>query len=112
MSVKFVNSSTDNLDVAAMIKVTEAFRKQNKNFWENAMVILTFANTWNDPTLRSAPEQALGFKKKVMEWKTEVHQVLESQAGLSKEDANKVRVVPASHHLHDTRLTWTKILAV
>ncbi len=91
---KFILDADDNSDIKAMKKLTEAF---GEKFWENLMVVLTFANKIK---LRKEPteqHQAENFVKRLKEWEEHIHCAI-TLAGAPKEMAERVKIVPAGRY--------------
>ncbi len=62
---RFILDADDNSDIKAMKKLTEAF---GENFWENLMVVLTFANKIKLRKELTEQQQAENFVKRLKEW--------------------------------------------
>lgn len=92
---------TDNPDVLAMIKLTEALGVE---FWTNAIIVLTFANILetlhlSDWVKLSAKKKAKAFETVIYEWESQVHTILEEDVHIPKEIVSKIKVIPAGHYL-------------
>ena len=91
----------DNLDIVAMKKLTEAF---GVGFWENLMIILTFANKLEKRLSRSQQtkeQKAEAFINKLEEWEKRIRLAL-VEAGAPQAIAKSVKVVPAGHYKNPT----------
>ena len=90
---------TDNPDVLAMNKLTEALGPE---FWKNAIIVLTFANVLevlhlSDWGKLSAKKKAKAFETVIFEWESQIHTILEQDVHVPKEIVNKIKVIPAGH---------------
>ena len=84
--IRFVQGD-DNPDVRAMKALTETFGNE---FWENTIIVLTFANTleafnldWED---LEEDKKAQEFKKLIQEWVKGIKQVLTHDAKVPKKN--------------------------
>ena len=99
---KMTEKRVDSGDVVAISKLSKAFGVNT--FWKNTLIVLTFANEVKPPPKRGSAECLGGqqlseyFKSRLQEWQMVLHQVL-SRAGVEKDIAEKVPVVPAGYHL-------------
>ncbi len=91
---------TDNPDLVAMIRLTEAF---GPKFWKNAIIVLTFANTlqafnvkWEDLSIKQKQE---AYKAKIKEWEEQIKDILIEDIKIPKDVVDAIKVVPAGHYL-------------
>ena len=84
----------DNPDILAMIKLTEAF---GIDFWENAMIVLAFANEIKLP-IRHGLSNAEVFTKILNQWKTVLHTSLCEDVGIPEDMTKLIKILPAGHY--------------
>ena len=88
----------DNLNVQAMIDLTKKF---GEDFWKNAIIVLTFANTIETFNLHwrglSSEEKARCFRTKVEEYANAIKSSMTS-CGISRSIIERIKVVPAGYH--------------
>ena len=90
----------DNPNIKVMINLTKKF---GTDFWENAVIVLTFANTLEamNPTwgvLKSREEKAEKFRSKVQEYNDQIKKLLREDVQLKQDIVDKIKVVPAGHY--------------
>ena len=81
-------ASCNNPHVMAMIKIVEAFAAKKKNFWENAIVVFTFANM----VLKK------NFKWKFAEFEHQMREIIHTYGRISETEASKIQIVPAGYY--------------
>ncbi len=98
VETRFVRG-TDNPDVLAMKKFTEAF---GPDFWKNTIIVLTFANTleifnidWED---LSPEEKEKWYQAKIQEWRDKIWEVLIKDIQVPEDIVKAVKIVPAGHY--------------
>ena len=96
--MRFFNSE-QNPDVVVLITLAKAF---GKSFWNNAVIVLTFANyvAAGDPEYigLTDEEKSTKFAERVCEWKQQVHAIIREHTDLSESETHRVKVVPAGHY--------------
>ena len=90
----------DNPNIRVMKKLTKQF---STDFWKNAVIVLTFANTLEamNPTwgvLKSEEEKAEKFRSKVKEYNDQIKKLLVENVRIKQDIVNKIKVVPAGHY--------------
>ncbi len=95
---RFVHG-TDNPDVLAMKKFTEAF---GPDFWKNTIIVLTFANVleafnidWED---LSPEEKEKWYQAKIKKWRDKIWEILIQDIQVPEDIVKAVKIVPAGHH--------------
>lgn len=88
----------ENPDMIAMEKLTNAFGHE---FWKTTIIVLTYANTieafnveWCD---YSSKKKAEAFQGKIIEWKTQIREILLEDIKIPEVIVNDIRIVPAGH---------------
>ena len=81
----------------AIVKLSRAFGMEK--FWQNTLLMLTFANEFRLSINKSSDSSSLvgHFNKRMTEWKTLLQDVLINKAGITKEVAENVPIVPAGY---------------
>ena len=83
-------------DEAAIEKVSYAFGMEN--FWQNTLIVLTFANDITPPKSRRNAESPVAlFERLILEWKTVLRRTLIEKAHITREVAENVPIVPAGY---------------
>ena len=94
---------TDNPDVVAMKKLTKSF---GVDFWKNAIIVLTFANTLEAFNVRwkflPPEERATAFQSVIQEWKKQIQDILMHDTKVPKDIVDAILVIPAGHYLERT----------
>ena len=81
---------------AAIMKLSRAFGMEE--LWQNTLFMLTFANEITLPrSEKYSTTLSDHFKKKLSEWKTVLQDTLTNKAGITKEVAENVPIVPAGY---------------
>ena len=95
---RFVPGS-DNPDVTAMLKYTDAF---GQDFWKKAIIVLTYANivdAMHTSLEDLSPEERISkFEEQQKKWENEIKVVLEEDIKLPTHLINAIRIVPAGHY--------------
>lgn len=86
----------DNMDVRAMVKLTEKFGEE---FWSNCVIVLTFANAAADIYLKYEAEakKEEKFQQLVAEWDHLIRGALREEVRVSEDTVNNIAIVPAGH---------------
>lgn len=79
----------------AIVQLSHSFGMEE--FWQNTLFVLTFANEIKLPKHGNSCSLVEHFSKRMTEWKMLLHGTLIDKAGISKEVAEKVPVVPAGY---------------
>ena len=91
---------TDNPDVVAMKKLTESFEN---DFWENAIIMLTFANVLEafhvEWSFLQPEQKSEAFQSVIQDWKEQVQVILMHDVGVPKDIVDEIPVIPAGHYL-------------
>ena len=91
---------TDNPDVIAMKKLTKSF---GVDFWKNAIIVLTFANTLEAFNIKwkflPPEERATAFQSVIQKWKKQIQDILIYDAKVPKKIVDAIPVIPAGHYL-------------
>ena len=82
-------------EYSAITKLSHAFGMDE--LWQNTLFVLTFANEITLPKSESSSTLSDHFKKKMSEWKTILQDILTNKAGITKEVAENVPIVPAGY---------------
>lgn len=89
----------DNNNIKIMIKLHKKF---GKKFWENALIVLTFANTiealnpeWKDMTKEEKKEE---FEKKFKEYENQIKKTMRECVKIDPKVIEKMKIVPAGHY--------------
>ena len=89
----------NNPDIISMRMLTETL---GKGIWNNALIILTFANDVVDmgEERHNLKGEALEkfFYQRVKDWKTRIHTALKEEVGIPADTVQDVDVVPAGYH--------------
>ena len=96
---RFPRSRSDNPDVLAMARITEAF---GPDFWKNTIVVLTFANVVEAVNMSwrklDASAKAATFQEELERWRGIIQDVLINEIRVPQEIAMSVIVAPAGHY--------------
>ncbi len=90
---------TDNPDVVAMKKFTEAFSTE---FWKKTIIVLTYANTIEAINLAwsslSKKEKEKQYQAKIQEWDDHIRDILMEDIKIEKHVVDSVKIIPAGHY--------------
>ena len=96
MSQTRFTKGTDNSDVRAMLKITNAF---GVKFWENALIVLTFANKVVDlpfnPTQAQRKTAEEAFTKKLESFRARLRTILREVIGVPQKIVESLPITPA-----------------
>ena len=67
-----------------------------ERFWKNTLIVLTFANLVKPPRSSNCTP-ADHFSKRILEWEAPLRRILIDEAGIAKEVAQEVPIVPAGY---------------
>ena len=102
---RFVRGN-DNPDVVAMQK----FSNSIPNFWENTVIVLTYANYLKPPPMKGKPEEIVKAKIEILrQWREQIRVILREDIKISEEIVEKIKIVPAGYHneIHlDVQTYW------
>ena len=95
---RFPRGRSDNPDVNAMARITEAF---GPDFWKNTIVVLTFANVMEAMNVSwsklDAAAKEVAFQEELENWRSIIQDVLINEIHVPQEIAMSVIVAPAGH---------------
>ncbi len=111
VSMKNTRLMSGNRDIEAMCKLTE---KLGENIWENAVIVLTYANRYirlvksQMPDKKDARGLSMLFSDRLKEWETEMKECLTCDVKLPAEIIDQIIILPAGRTelpklLEDTR---------
>ena len=94
-TIRMDNERIPDDDIRAMVALTKAF---GLKFWNNSMIVLTFANKVQDP---SNPEDVVKneiyFKSKLNKWTENLPQVFKIKLNMSDVIANRIPIIPVGY---------------
>lgn len=86
-------------DVITMKVLSEAFSKENSDYWKKTVIVLTMANALPQLTLvQKAEEKEAKFRECFDHWKKTIRDALVKQLSVPDSIAKIVPIVPAGHY--------------
>ena len=90
-----MNGGMRPTEESAMTKLSRAFGMDD--FWKNTLFVLTFANEVKPSRSNRSISQVDNFNQRMLQWKTILQRILIEKAGITKEVAENVPIIPAGY---------------
>lgn len=100
LSLFCINMAATRPDIIdTMEALSKAFSKEDLDYWNNTIIVLTFANVLPHASItEDSAQQDKIFKRELKSWKKIIKEVLIEYVGVPTTTAEKVPIIPAGYY--------------